>query len=395
MSGWLFLAVIPWLILPPLALWRARSSRSLDEESGIVPDDAAMISVIIPARNEAHNIERCLRSVLASTYPALEVVLVDDHSEDGTADRARLAAGTDDRLRILEAPALPNGWFGKQWACSRGALAARGDLLCFTDADTVHAPDLLVRAHNALRARDADLLSVFGRQEVGSFWERVVQPQVFFMLSVRYGGTERVNQSRRVSDKIANGQFLLVRRSAYDSSGGHGAVRAKVAEDLALAQRFFAEGRTAALVLGARQLTTRMYTSLGEVVRGWMKNIFAGSLDAVPLGRAGRALLPLLLLSGPVFTLAPVLVLGSRLVAPLPAALFQWSVIASLATLAWWGVIYTLFARTILAPPSFASVATAYALAFPLGAAVLLYITARALIRGRRVEWKGRAYRAG
>jgi chlorobactene glucosyltransferase len=394
-SVWLLLAALPWLIVPAIVLWRARRSRSLDDENDTLPPGAPTVSVIIPARNEAHNIGRCVRSVLSSRYTPLEVVLVDDHSEDGTADRARLAAAGDDRLRIVPAPALPDDWFGKQWACWQGALVARGTLLCFTDADTVHGPDLLPRAVNALHGRGAHLLSVFGRQELGTFWERVVQPQVFFMLAARYGGTERVNQARRVRDKIANGQLLLVRRDAYAELGGHSAVRAKVAEDLALAQRFFAEGRRSVLVLGTRQLTTRMYTSLGEVVRGWMKNIFAGSRDAVPLGRAGRALLPVLLLAGPVVTLAPLVVLAARLLWPVPPALALWSGLCALGTLVWWVVIYTIFARTILAPPTFNTVAPAYALAFPLGAVVLLYITARALIRGRKVEWKGRAYRAG
>jgi chlorobactene glucosyltransferase len=394
-SVWLLIAAFPWLAVPAIVLWRARQSRSLDEEGDTAPPGTPMVSVIIPARNEAHNIERCVRSVLSSRYVPLEVVLVDDHSVDGTADRARSAASGDARLRILAAPPLPDEWFGKQWACWQGVLAARGDVLCFTDADTEHTPDLLPRAVNVLHRRGADLLSVFGRQELGTFWERVVQPQVFFMLAARYGGTERVNQARRVSDKIANGQFLLVRRESYVAIGGHAAVRAKVAEDLALAQRFFAQGRRAVLVLGTRQLTTRMYTSLAEVVRGWMKNIFAGSLDAVPLGRAGRALLPLALLSGPVLTLAPLAVLATRLLWPLPPALALWSGICAVATLLWWVAIYTIFARTILAPTTFTAVAPVYALAFPLGAAVLLYITARALMRGRRVEWKGRAYRAG
>ena len=80
---------------------------------------------------------------------------------------------------MVDNPPLPDGWMGKQWACATGAARARGTLLLFADADTTHAPDLLPRAVNAMRARDADLLSVSGRQELGWFWERVVQPQVF------------------------------------------------------------------------------------------------------------------------------------------------------------------------------------------------------------------------
>ncbi|MGH7718399.1 MAG: glycosyltransferase family 2 protein, partial [Gemmatimonadaceae bacterium] len=309
MSLWPLLAALPWMVIPAVVLWRARESRSLDDESPDPPACGPLVSVIIPARDEARSIERCARSVLESDYSPLEVVIVDDHSDDGTGDIARRLAREDSRLRVIAAAPLPDGWFGKQWACSCGAALARGAILCFTDADTVHAPDLLPRSVGALQARGAALLSVFGEQELGSFWERVVQPQVFYLLAARYGGAERVNRSPRVTEKIANGQFILVRRDIYESLGGHASVRDKVAEDLALAQRFFAAGGQPVLVAGARQLSTRMYCSLGEIVRGWMKNVFAGSADAVPFGAAGRALLPLALLSAPIATLAPPAVL--------------------------------------------------------------------------------------
>ena len=103
---------------------------------------------------------------------------------------------------------------GKQWACATGAAAATGEILCFADADTTHAPDLLPRAANALRTRGAALLSVAGHQELGTFWEKVVQPQVFAVIAGRYGGGDRVSRARRPVDKIANGQCLLMTRAA-------------------------------------------------------------------------------------------------------------------------------------------------------------------------------------
>src|SRR5215211_3229915 len=177
----LLLTTSPWVLFPLLTLWRARGSRSLGEEPAEAPADAPLVSVVIPARNERRNIGRCLTSVLAARYPRLEVVVVDDHSDDGTGDAAR-ALG-DPRLRVLENPPLPDGWMGKQWACATGAAAARGEVICFADADTAHAPDLLPRAVHAMRARRADMLSVIGSQEMGTFWERVVQPQVFAVLA--------------------------------------------------------------------------------------------------------------------------------------------------------------------------------------------------------------------
>src|SRR5207302_7127085 len=159
-------------------------------------------------------------------------------------------------------------------------------------ADTEHSPDLLPRAVNALCREQADLLSVAGRQEMRSFWERLLQPQVFWMLVMRYGGTESVNRARRAEDVIANGQFMLMRRSTYDSVGGHEAVRDKVAEDLSLAQLLFRRGFRVRLFRANEQLSTHMYASLSELIAGWGKNVFAGGIHAMPGGALGRALFP-------------------------------------------------------------------------------------------------------
>ena len=375
------LEALPYALVPLALAWRARGSPQLADFPASAPHDAPLVTVVIPARNEAANIVPCLRSVLATTYPALEVVVVDDHSEDGTGGLAREVAAGDARVRVVDNPLLPAGWFGKQWACATGAAAARGALLCFTDADTRHAPELLARAVNALRAREAAMVSVGGRQELVGFWERAVQPQVFALLLARYGSAERVNRSPRVYDKIANGQFILTTRAAYDAVGGHAAVRDKVAEDLMLAQRYFAAGKRVVLVEGLDQLATRMYQSLGDIVRGWMKNIYAGSIHALPPVRAARALHPLLLLAAPAFLLLPPAVLLLAALGVGDRASHLAAAIAAGLTLAWWALVYAVIGLSPL-----------YALAYPLGSAVLLYIMVAAIARGPRVAWKGREY---
>ncbi|HVF41206.1 MAG TPA: glycosyltransferase, partial [Gemmatimonadaceae bacterium] len=256
------LAASPWVIAPIVTIVRIRKSISLADESSDAPADPPIVSVIIPARNEARNIERCLRSVLTTTYPNVEVIVVNDHSEDGTGDIARMIGSGDARVRVVDNDPLPDGWFGKQWACTTGAREARGQILLFADADTFHSRDLLTRSVNAMQRRNADLFSVAGRQELGSFWERIIQPQIFGIMAARYGGPEIVTNSRNVSDKIANGQCLFVRRDVYDELGGHSLVRQHVADDLMMAQRFFAAGKRVVLTEGLDQLSTRMYTSL-------------------------------------------------------------------------------------------------------------------------------------
>jgi uncharacterized membrane protein YbaN (DUF454 family) len=175
-------------------------------------------------------------------------------------------AARDARLRVITPPPLPDGWFGKQWACAAGATEARGEMLGFMDADTRQAPDLVTRTVNAITSRGADLLSVAGTQELGGFWERMIQPQIFAIMLQRYGGTEIVNRSRHVSEKIANGQCLWVRRATYDALGGHGAVKHEVAEDLALAQLWFRAGRTVSLVLGLIGLVTPVLPTVPFII---------------------------------------------------------------------------------------------------------------------------------
>jgi chlorobactene glucosyltransferase len=378
------LLAAPWVLAPIVAIVRARRSRSLDEERPEPPDDAPLVSIVIPARNESRNITPCIESALASTYPWLEVVVVDDHSTDDTGAIAASIAARDRRVRVVVPPPLPSDWFGKQWACASGAATAKGSIIGFLDADTRQAPDLVTRVVNAMATRRADLLSVAGTQELGGFWERLVQPQVFTILLQRYGSTEHVNRSRFASHKIANGQCLWVRREAYDAVGGHAAVRDKVAEDLALAQYWFRAGRTVSLVLGLDQLSTRMYTSLRELVEGWGKNVFAGGRDAMPLGALGRAIFPVLLLAPALFQLVPPAVLALGWAGIVGSAALTWAAVATGANLLWWALVYV-----------WLRVSPAYALLHPLGAVVLLYVVVRAMVRGRRVRWKERDYRAG
>ncbi len=375
------IASLPWIITPIISVLRLTRSQSLDGESMDLPIDPPLVSVVIPARNEVRNIERCLRSVLSTTYPALEVVVVDDQSTDGTGDLARSIAATDNRVRIIDNSPLPGGWFGKQWACQTGALEAKGELICFADADTWHSRDLMTRSVNAIQRRGADLFSIAGSQDLGSFWERLVQPQIFSILLTRYGGTECVSESKRVEDKIANGQCLFVRRDVYEKLGCHELVRAHVADDMMMAQRYFAAGRNVVIEAGTSQLHTRMYTSLSELIHGWGKNVFAGGRESVPMGALGRFMFPLLLILPPLLTIVPPVTLAVALALDLSLPVIVWSAVTTGAALIWFAVVYAIH-----------RVPVAYALINPIGAIILLYIFLRAIARGRRVAWKGREY---
>lgn len=385
-------AITLWVLLLALTAWRAIDSRSLDEYPAAPAVGAPLVSVIVPARNEARNIARNVRSILASSYPRLELIVVDDHSTDGTGDIARAVGGAlardrtreaarEPALRVMVPPPLPDGWFGKQWACHNGALAAQGTLLCFTDADTTHGPELLARSVNALEARGSHLFTVGGEQEMSSFWEKVIQPYVFATLFTRYGGMERVSRTARPRDKIANGQFLLLRRDAYEAEGGHEAVRAHVAEDLRLAQLWTERGRRVHMMLARDHLSTRMYGSFAEIRRGWGKNVFAAGRDSMPGPAALRALFPVLLPLSSLIAVIPLVVLALALPGVLGGGAAWFGVVAGGASLLYWMGVYRA-----------AGLSPLWGLSFPLAAVTFALICAEASWRGSHVEWKGRAY---
>ena len=376
-------ASLPWLVLPVVLYRRSMNATSADYESSDVPADPPLVTVIVPARNEAENIARCVTSILGTNYPSLEVIVVNDHSDDRTAEIVGELAQTDNRVRLFDSPQLPDGWFGKQWACQTGADQSKGPVLLFTDADTIHRPDSLVRAVNAMIRAQADLLSVLPRQRLESFWERVLQPQVFTLLAARFGGTEHVTHSPRKEDKLVNGQYLLVKKATYDSAGGHASVRGSAVDDLSLAQLFFSRGGKVVLTHGANSVSTRMYTSLGSVVRGWGKNIYAGVRLSFRKGPLRSVVYPSLLLLFFLFQLAPMAMLIAGITGMTSSATMVWSIVSVSCLLIWWTAVYML----MQVPPW-------HALVFPVGAAVMLYICAGAILRGRTVAWKGRVYRS-
>jgi chlorobactene glucosyltransferase len=369
------LAALPWLA-PFAAL--ARLANNHPNLSDVPPLSGPRVTVLIPARNEAATIETVVRSVLASSYRPFELLVVDDRSTDATAAIVERLAAEDDRLRLVRGEPLPADWYGKAWACFQGYRAAAGELLVFTDADTRHEPELLARAVGALRTEGAELVTVSPWQRCVTFWERVVMPQIWLLLGLRYH-PQRINSARRERDVIANGQFILVTRESYEAAGTHAAVRHEVAEDLALAQAFYRSGRKMHFAFANRLMETRMYQSLPEMIEGWSKNVYLGGRRSFPNEPALRALVPVILAVALLFWLVPpaVLTIGG-LDAP-------WGRAAAVAT-ALSAVFWAMISYGMRIP-------VWYGLLYPLGALTALYIVARSTWRGgRRVEWRGRTY---
>jgi chlorobactene glucosyltransferase len=371
------LLALPWLA-PFAAIPRLADTRP--NLSDVPAIDGPPVSVIIPARNEARTIETVVRSVLASTYRQLELLVVDDRSTDDTALLVGGLAARDTRVRLIHGEPLPDGWYGKPWACAQGARAAAGAILLFTDADTRHEPELIGRAVGALEAEWVDLVTVSPHQRCVTFWERVIMPQIWLLLGLRYH-PKTVNRAQRERDVIANGQFILTPRAVYEAVGTHAAVRHEVAEDLALAQAYLRQGRRLHFAFAERFMETRMYEDLPSLVEGWSKNIYLGGRRSFPEEPWLRALVPLMLVAALAFWLVPpVALLGAtiagagRIVAPAILA-------TGLSVLFWMLMAYGM------------RIPVGYGALYPLGALMAMFIALRSTWRGgRRVEWRGRVY---
>lgn len=233
------------------------------------------VSVLLPVRNEAHHVERCLGAVLDQVgVPDLEVLVLDDGSTDGTGDVARRVAGDDPRVRILDGTPPPTGWLGKPHACARLAEEATGTVLVFVDADVRLAPHALAATVNLLRDSGTDLVCPYPRQLARTPAERLVQPLLQWSwlttLPLRVAET-----SARPSLSAANGQLLAVDAEVYARAGGHGAVRGEVLDDIALLRAVKAVGGTGGVADGSQLATCRMYDGWPALRDGYSKSLWS------------------------------------------------------------------------------------------------------------------------
>lgn len=242
---------------------------------GPAPDDPApRVSVLVPARDEAHRIAGCLRGLLAQ--PVAEIVVLDDGSRDGTAEVVREVAGADPRVRLLTGRTLPPGWLGKPHACHQLAAAAdpRSTHLAFVDADVTLAPGAVPATVELARSAGLDLVCPYPRQVAHGPAERLVQPLLQWSW-LTFLPLRLAERSRRPSLGAANGQFLVVRREVYDRAGGHAAVRSAVLEDMELLRAVKRVGGTGGVVDGTELADCRMYEGWADLRDGYGKSLWS------------------------------------------------------------------------------------------------------------------------
>jgi glycosyltransferase involved in cell wall biosynthesis len=271
-----------------------------------------MVSIIVPARNEETSLGDCLLSLVSQAGVTHEIIVVDDGSTDYTRQIAERFRG----VKVVDAGPLEEGWTGKNNALRAGVFTASGTWLLFTDADTVHLPGSLARAVAEARRENADLLSYSPEQIVESFAERIVMPVVFAELAAEYPPARVRDEKSGVV--AANGQYILVRRKAYDYIHGHLLIAGEILEDVALAKAFRRAGLRVYFRYGGDAVRTRMYRNWAQLREGWTKNL--ALLFPHPVRRAVKLTAWWLL----AWVTLPVPILAFRLLTRIKRANFNW-----------------------------------------------------------------------
>jgi len=246
------------------------------------------VSVLIPARNEEINIEKCVSSLLKSDYPNLEIIVIDDNSTDETYKIVKEISAGQDKLKVIKGKKLPPGWNGKNWACYQLSHAAGGDWFLFTDADTIHKPHSISTALASAQRRKSDFVSCIPGFITKTWAEKLYFPVIHFVFVALFP-FRMMNFSKDSRLSFAMGPFLFIEKDFFFSWGGYEAIKTEVVDDIAMAKKVKEYNGRISIIDGTQFMDVRFYRSFKEVWNGFSKNSYEA------LGRAPHLLFVLLL----------------------------------------------------------------------------------------------------
>ncbi|CAG7646261.1 glycosyltransferase [Paenibacillus allorhizosphaerae] len=389
MAVWSLVALVYWLFM----LWDTLQARKWmltlhppdspplrpESQRPAPGNDTPLVSVIVAAKEEEASITETVRHLLSQTYPRLEIIAVNDRSQDATGRKLdELRRWSEGRsaievpLRVIHITALPSGWLGKNHALYQGYLQARGSYLLFTDADVLFEPGTIADAVRYMREEQADHLTLAPQMLVKGFWLRAFVYYFFFTFSL-YIRPWRANDDLQHRHGMGIGAFNLLTRNAYERIGTHRAFALRPDDDLHLGRLIKAARLRQRLALASRHIAVEWYRSLSEAVRGLEKNLFSGFGYRLPLATLGViGLLAVFLFP----------FIGLFAAQGWPAAVFGLDVVLMVT-------VYVLLARSITGP-----VGTEI-IAFPLTVCLLCYTVIRSVwltLRQRGIYWRGTFY---
>ncbi len=265
------LANLFWLICAVQGAIALRRSLYLPETNE--PVSTPKVSILVPARNESRNLARSLESLVQQDYPNIEILVIDDHSEDDTHAIAESFAKRDSRIRVLSSSDLPPDWRGKSWALHQAAAHATGNWMLFTDADVVHHPSVLRNCIATAQRERIDLLSILPHVECVTFWERVVLPAFAIILSMIF--PVHCSNDPKSPVALTAGGYILLKSLLFRHMDGYHRIRDAVAEDVKLAEMFKSSGyRIRTFMIREARVSTRMYDSLQGIWEGLSRHAY-------------------------------------------------------------------------------------------------------------------------
>ena len=376
----LWALVAAWMVSLVLTIYGlSRQSSLLPFNDSALQSDKALVSIIVPARNEEHRVlADSIRSILAQDYRPFEVIAIDDRSTDKTLSILKSLAEADRRLRVIEGGDLPDGWLGKPNAMHQALNHARGDWILATDADMIFEKAALRTALAAAQAENADAISLIPFFETASFWERVII-QTWAWVTIMFTIAYRINNPK-TSGALGIGGFFLMRRRALARVGGYEALKNEVVEDVRLAEMIKRSDGRMLTVPAPRLLRTRMYRNFGEIWESCTRTWFSGMKFSFPFALVCACSMYVLAIAAPLLAVISAIGIGSRI-----DGLWQLFIPATLA----WGTQIV-----VLMMSGFRSgVSVIYAFTAPLGLAMLYTMLLDSSIRiqtRKGVTWKGR-----
>ncbi len=367
-----------WLVALLKGIRAAKKKKWVLEKTANKAPSSVSLSIVIPARNEERGVGRCLQSARDQDHESVQIVILDDASTDRTPEIIAQHAEADSRIvpiRSDGAP-IPEGWYGKPWALQRAQNKANGEWLLFIDADVELFPEAASRTLEYALQNELDMVTGLGQLETDSFWEKVLQPAVGALI-LAGNSLSDVNDHEKKDKNLANGQFILISREAYDRINRHAAVKQNILDDVGIARALVEANRDYHCLYLDQMFRCRMYTNFSEIWEGWTKNIFAGLRYSIP-----NVILALL------FTFS-FSVLGHTLFF---LGAFK---LISLEFLIWGAVIMSLCQATRMLMDMRRDMSVVYGLSHSVASIIVMGIiinSMRSSLKGT-VTWKGRTYK--
>jgi chlorobactene glucosyltransferase len=384
LSIYLLLGPLTWLMYGYLMFNGRNKMRLLNRPFVPMNGEPPTATIHIPAKDEGQRIARCLQSVLEQDYPSVNVIAIDDRSVDNTGAVMDSVAATDSRLTVLhiQEGSLEPGWTGKNNALFQGQKQATGQWLLFVDSDVVLEKDVLSAAMALCVNRHYDLFSLLPRLESHSIWESLLVPLAAAAASTMYL-VPMCNNNKYRNVAFANGQFLLISRTAYEAMGTHAVVKDRYCEDVEISQIVKRIGLRPRVSWGREWASVRMYSSLSNIFKGWSRIYYSARV-----GNPTRTLLAVGFIFFCCYSFFPAVAWACwRQVHPTAYYLpLLWLIAAVLH-----GVLILLFVGILYA---WSGNPRRNAWSWPLSMAMLLGIMFKALKMciTRKVEWRGTTY---